>query len=154
MYIPPVLIFRNSASTHRVFLWVSYDSNNKRSNTCKGKRFFFPTVPRLALEPIQPPSHWVLWFFHGVKQPGLEALHYQEYSAMVEKKWKYTSAPLCVIIVWNGTTLHFLYLSTGLMDIPFICNCNRNSMALLCYTCGCEVHDGYWLFLHLHFLLV
>jgi hypothetical protein len=75
IYIPPVLIFRNSVSTHRVFLWVSYDSNNKRSNPCKGKRFFLPTMPRQALEPIWPPRHWVLGFFHGVKQPGLEALH-------------------------------------------------------------------------------
>jgi len=41
----------------------------------RARDFFFPTMPRLALEPTQLPSHWVLGFFHGVKKPGLEALH-------------------------------------------------------------------------------
>jgi hypothetical protein len=56
--------------------------------------FLFTTTSRTALEPNQPPTHWVPRVLSpGVKRPGREADHSPPSSAEVENAWSYTSTP-------------------------------------------------------------
>jgi hypothetical protein len=56
--------------------------------------FFFTTVSRTALGPIQSPIQWVPGALYlGVKRPGREADHPPLSSAEVMNAWRYTSTP-------------------------------------------------------------
>ena len=64
-------------------------------------------LSRAALEPTQPPIHWVPVFFLGVKRPGHEVDYQPSPSAGLQMSGAVPVLLLHILMAWTGTTLSF-----------------------------------------------
>jgi hypothetical protein len=76
-----------------MWLWAGRP-RGRSSSPVRGKNFHFSMSSRQAMGPNQPPIQWVLGALSPeVKRPGREADHSPPTSAVVKKRWVYTSTP-------------------------------------------------------------
>ena len=70
-------------------------------------------LSRLALESAQPPIHWVLYSFPGLKRPVHETEHSPPSTVEVKNEWNYTSTPPVCLMARTVTRLVFMFMLTN-----------------------------------------
>jgi hypothetical protein len=81
----------------------------------QGLGIFLFTASRLALDPTQPPIHWISWaFFLEVKGPEREADHSPPSSVEVKNMWSYTASLPYAFRAWclvkHGDNFTFTFI--------------------------------------------
>jgi hypothetical protein len=97
------------------------------STPSRSSEFFFDSVSRPALGPIQPPIQWVPGTLYlEVKRPEHESDHSSPSSTKVKNSWSYTSTPPNTFMVLYLVTaqwkiyLYFISLSLSLCRSVFL----------------------------------